>query len=113
MAPAFLRISIQRERASATSRDAHEIGIIGGTVGGGVSKTGADRGPSTRWETRWVADSLVFASATFDPDEPHTGKWAERVETWSLEPDGRLRVEIATESSDRARETSILLYRRE
>ena len=33
MAPAFLRISIQREHAAGTTTETHDIGIIRGTVG--------------------------------------------------------------------------------
>jgi hypothetical protein len=41
------------------------------------------------------------------------GEWSERQESWSLDADGRLRVEIVTEAHDRPRKTTELRYRRE
>jgi len=114
MLPAYLSISIGRERASGTTYETHQIGIIGGTVAGIVDRTGASRQPSTtRVETRWLGDTLVFATINFDGFEPRTGDWSERRETWSLAPSGRLRVEIVHEARDQPSDTSVFLYRRQ
>ena len=114
MPPAYLRISIARERASGTTNEAHAIGISGGTVGGVVDRTGPSPQHSTsRFETRWVDDTLVFATSVFEGPEPRTGDWSERPEMWSLASPGRLRIEIVAEARDRPSETSVFLYRRQ
>ena len=41
-----------------------------------------------------------------------SGEWTEQVETWSFEPDGRLRVTIASRGSNRPDTTVSRLYRR-
>ena len=113
MPPAYLRISVRRERASGTTDESREIGIIGGTVGGVVGRTDASRDWTTRVETRWLGDALVFSTINFNGTGPRTGDWSERRETWSLRPSGRLRVEIVREARDQPSETATFLYRRE
>jgi|SRR4029453_8916126 hypothetical protein len=112
MAPAFLRISIVREHLSGTTKETREIGIIGGTVGGVVTKDGSKPGPSSRYETIWRGDTLLFLDSSYGPDGPHAGDWSERSEAWSLDASGRLRVEIVSESHDTQRESHVFLYRR-
>jgi hypothetical protein len=106
------RISIRRERASGVTNETHELGVVGGTVGG-VASDGRSRGPSTRSETVWRLGVLMFLARTSGHDGPHTGDWSERSETWSLDPDGRLRVEIVLEGRDQPPHASLWLYRRE
>ena len=113
MPPAYLRISTRREGLSGVTNETREIGIIGGTVGGVVTRDGSKPGPSSRYETIWRGDTLVILESSDGPDGPHTGDWWERSETWSLDTGGRLRVEIVTDAHDRARQTSICLYRRQ
>ena len=120
MKPAFLRISIRREGVSANSDETRLIGVAGGTVTGLVggtvpdlSREGFSVGNSTREETAWQRDSLVFANSSYGPGGPRTGDWTERREKWSLEPDGRLRVEILAASGKSARRLDVYLYRRE
>jgi hypothetical protein len=106
MKPAFLRISIRREGDSGNSEETHLIGVVGGTVSGLV-KDGQKVGDSTRMETVWRRDALVLANLSLGPDGPRTGNWTERREEWSLERDGRLRVEIAAESWKGSRRVDI------
>ena len=112
MKPAFLHISIRRERVSGNSDEIRPIGIVGGTVPG-LSKEGLPVGNSTRVETVWRLDSLVFADLSYGHHGPRTGDWTERREEWSLERDGRLRVELTTESWKSARRVDVFFYRRE
>lgn len=112
MKPAFLSISIWREGVSATSEESRLIGVVTGNTPG-LSKEGLAVGNSTREETVWRRSSLVLTNSSYGPDGPRTGDWAERREEWSLEPDGRLRVEISAESWKSARRVHVYFYRRE
>jgi hypothetical protein len=82
-------------------------------VVGGVDSSGKRRGPSGHFETVWRDDTLTFLTRRDGADGPHTGDWSQRSESWSLDPDGRLQVEIETEAHDRAQQRTLLLYRRE
>jgi hypothetical protein len=113
MTPAFLQLSVRRERVTGTSEETHQIGIVGGVVGGVVGGTGASQHWTTRHETSWVGDTLVFRTINFDGNEPRAGDWSERLERWSLAPAGHLRIEIVTESRAQPTETKVFLYRRE
>jgi hypothetical protein len=112
MKPAFLSISIRREGVSANSEETRLIGVVSG-ITPGLSKEGLTVGNSTREETVWRRDSLVFANLSSGQDGPRTGDWTERREEWSLEPDGRQRVEISAESWKSARRVDVYFYRRE
>jgi hypothetical protein len=111
MKPAFLRISIRREGDSGNSEETRDIGVVGGRVSG--TKDGLRVGDSTYEETVWQRDSLVFATHTYGPDGPRTGEWSECREAWSLERDGRLRVEMSVESWKSPRRVDVYVYRRE
>jgi hypothetical protein len=110
--PMYLHLSVRREGPSGTTTDTYTIGTIGGVVGG-VDSNGKRRGPSGHFETVWRDDTLTFLTRRVGPDGPHTGDWSQRSESWSLDPDGRLQVEIETEAHDRAQQRTLLLYRRE
>ena len=109
--PAFLHISVRREGVSANSEETRVIGI-GGTVPG-LSEQGIPAGNSTRVETVWRRDSLVFVNLSYGPDGPRTGDWTERREVWSLQRDGRLRVELSVERRNSARRVDVYSYWRE
>jgi hypothetical protein len=113
VSPAFPRISIRREGASGATSETHEIGIIGGVVDGVAVGAARTRGPSSRYETVWRGDALVFLTSRHGPDGPQTGDWSARRESWSLDSAGRLQVEIVSEAHDRPSQTSVWLYRRE
>jgi hypothetical protein len=113
MPPAYLSISIRREGASGVTNETRQIGVIGGVVGGAVGRNGSTPGPTSHFETVWRLGMLMFLTSAQGPDGPHTGDWSERSEIWSLDPDGRLRVEIVSEGRDQARQASVSLYRRE
>lgn len=112
MPPAYLYLTVRREGPSGTNTETYVIGTIGGAVGG-IDGNGKRTQPTTHFETAWRGDSLTFVMRRDGPDGPRTGDWLERSESWSLDADGRLRVEIETEALDRARETTVLRYRRQ
>ena len=95
MPPAYLDLNVRRERPLGTT---YSIGIVGGTVG----PVGT---PVTRFETVWHGDTLDMVSRRDETNGVDQVRWSERRESWSLDPDGRLRVQIVSESHDRARAT--------
>jgi hypothetical protein len=105
MPPAYLHLSVRREGPSGTTTATYSIGIVGGTVG----PVGT---PVTRFETAWHGETLDIVTRRDETTGVDQVRWSERRESWSLDPDGRLRVEIISESHDRPKETSVLLYRR-
>jgi hypothetical protein len=111
MPPTYLHLSVRREGPSGTTTDTYMIGTIGGIVGA-LDKNGKRTAPSTYFETVWRGDALTFLTRRDGQDGPQTGDWSERSESWSLDADGRLRVEIETEAHDRARQTTVLHYHR-
>jgi hypothetical protein len=112
MPPTYLHLSVRRERPSGTTTDTYTIGTIGGIVGG-IDRNGTRIAtPSTYFETAWRGDVLTFLTRRDGSDGPHTGDWSERSESWSLDADGRLRVEIETEAHDRAQQRTLLRYHR-
>jgi hypothetical protein len=112
MMPAYLRITVRRESDSGNSEETRVISTVGGHMPG-RSKEGASVGNSTRFETVWRGDALVFTDASYGPDGPRTGEWTERREEWSLLQDTRLRVEIQIESWKSTRHVDVYFYRRE
>jgi hypothetical protein len=52
--------------------------------------------------------SLAFIDSQSGPAD----YWSERRETWSLESDSRLRVEVLSEAKDRPRQTTVSIYKR-
>ena len=110
--PTYLHLSVRREGSSGTTTDTYLIGTSGGVIGG-VDKNGKRIGPTTHYETAWHGDTLLFLTRRDGADGPHTGDWSERQESWSLDADGHLRVEIETEAYDRAPQRTVLQYRRE
>jgi hypothetical protein len=108
-----LHLSVRREGPSGTTTDTYTIGTIGGVVGG-IDRNGTRIAtPSAYFETAWRGDVLTFLTRRDGPNGPHTGDWSERRESWSLDADGRLRVEIETEAYDHAPRTTVLHYHRE
>lgn len=103
--PVFLQISIRREGTSGTTNDTYLFGMSGGLVG--------PRSDGNEKRAAWRGDTLTLLTRRRAADVPHPGDWLNRRESWSLDPNGRLRVEIETEAPDRARQATLLLYRRE
>jgi hypothetical protein len=113
MTPYYDQIAIDQKSSAGMRSDTFMIGIRGGTVGGGVSSTGARiRALSTRHAVTWNGDSLVFELGTSTGDAPGTGDWTERRETWALQPNGELAITIATSGSAGPAQTVAALYRR-
>jgi hypothetical protein len=109
--PAFLSVSVRREGVSANSDETRVIGAMGGAVPG--LSEGIPVGNVTRVETVWRGHSLVFVNMSYGPDGPRTGDWTERREVWSLQRDGRLRVELSVEHWNSARRVDVYYSRRE
>lgn len=106
----FPSIKIERTLDVGPVTETHQIGIIGGTVGG-IGNDGRQGGSSTSYGVKWDGNALVFEN------ESHTGRvdpaiWNERREVWSLDDAGRLRIVISTRSSDGSAARQALLYRR-
>ena len=112
MKPAFFRITIHRESDSGNSQETRLISVVGGTMPG-LSTEGLPVGNSTRFETVWQQESLVFTDQSYGPDGPRTGEWTERREEWSLGRDGKLRVKVTTEGWKSTRRVVVYCYRRE
>jgi hypothetical protein len=110
MEPHFSQIHIAREFDSGTIPEGHRIGLIGGTVGA-RSADGRSSGATTRYSVTWFDRTLVFESSSHTGQAPETGEWTDRVETWSLDAEGRLRITI-TSRSPGGRQTTTLVYRR-
>ncbi|HEX4565479.1 MAG TPA: hypothetical protein VH138_02565, partial [Vicinamibacterales bacterium] len=109
--PTYLHLSARREEPSGTTSDTYTIGMSSGVVGG-IDRNGKRTAPSAYFETVWRGDALTFLTRRDGPDGPHTGDWSERSESWSLDADGHLRVEIETEAHDRAQQRTVLHYHR-
>jgi hypothetical protein len=116
--PFFFSIEIQRQIETATITETHWIGVIGGTVGGIVNLAGGT-GPipprvNSHYAVTWEGPMLVFELGTSTADTPGTGDWTGRRETWALQPNGELAIDVATSSSaDRARTVSATYRRRD
>ena len=111
MKPFFKDIAIDRDFESETLSETYMIGIVGGFVPG-LTERGEPNGPSGHSKVAWDRNALVFESGSYTGQMPETGVWVERRETWSLEPDGRLRVTTTTRSSSDVSRTVTLIYRR-
>lgn len=105
MRPFFKDILIEREFASAMRSETLPIGVVGGFVSG-IAKGSTPTGPRAHHVVKWDGSALVFEHGTYTGDTRQTGKWSERREVWSLEPDGRLRVAITSRSSADVSETT-------
>ncbi len=112
MKPAFLRITIRRESDSGNGQETRLISVVGGTTPG-LATEGLPVGNSSRFETVWRHEVLVFMDQSYGPDGPGTGEWMERREEWSLERDGRLRVKVTAEGWKSTRRVVVYFYRRE
>ncbi len=113
MRPAFLRVSIRREADSGISDDSYDIGIVGGMVGG-LGKNEFIENPrrASHHSTLWIGRTLQFWAEAYVGESPRDGQWTERREVWSLDADGRLRIEITTEAWNRPRQRQVWFYRR-
>jgi hypothetical protein len=118
MTPFYDRIGIDRESPAGTVTNTIMIGIRGGAVGGVVNTGGGTPAkPATvrsHHAVGWNGRALVFEARTYTADTLGTGDWSERRETWALQPNGELAIEIATNSSaDRAQTVSATYRRRD
>ena len=97
------------------SAGAHDIGIVGGSVGGAVidSMGGrvVDNGERTEHSAIVKDGALVIESARYFQDSASGKHSTWRSEVWSLAGD-RLTVEISERQDDRQIGTALLVYRR-
>jgi hypothetical protein len=106
----FPSITIERTVETDPVTETHQIGVIGGTVGG-IGRDGRQSGPFTSHAVKWDGDALVFENESHtERVEPTT--WSERREVWSVDEGGRLRIVISNRSSDGSAGLQTLLYRR-
>jgi len=112
MTGALTEIAVDRQFGTETRSEHAAIGIVGGSVPGLQADGTSGTTPKTRFGVTWDGSALVFERSTYTGDSPGTGVWSSRRETWLLEPDGRLRVTIATAGSTEAAATVTALYRR-
>jgi hypothetical protein len=118
MRPFFNDISIEREVEGNTRTEMHEIGVVGGTVTGGVvggpiSSSGRAENLRGHFAVKWDANTLVFESGSYTGQSPETGVWTERREAWSLDSDGRLHVVITARGFSDAPRTVAAVYQRQ
>ena len=110
--PGYLTITIRRERASGTTEESRQIGTVFGKGSGGGSATGGidpqEWVRKSHGETMLRDGSLEFIDRQSGPAD----YWSERRETWSLESDGHLRIEVVSEAKDRPRQMTLSLYKR-
>jgi hypothetical protein len=111
MEPFFKDIAIDLELESGVRSENHLIGMAGGIVPGRRPDSSL-QGLQTHYCVNWEDSSLVFENGSHTGPKPETGVWAERRETWSLDPEGRLRIVIVTRSSADDSRTVTLVYRR-
>ena len=114
IAPSFSSIKIERQSETATTVETHAIGVAGGTVGGIVNTAARPMPPRvlSRHAVKWEGNRLVFELETSTGNTPGAGEWSERRETWALQPNGELAVDIATSSSGHRARTVSATYRR-
>jgi hypothetical protein len=116
MAPFFRTIDIERQFDGRTTTETHLIGIAGGVVGGLVGPSGssapAPRPTQSHYAVRWDGDTLVFELGTHTGDALSNHDWTERRETWMLEANGELAIEITTSASSHRERTVSATYRR-
>ena len=110
--PFFEDITVARELANDTRSETYLFGIVGGTVPG-LRADGSADGLRTHHRVEWEARTLVIENGSYTGPTRQSGRWAERREVWSLDPGGRLRLEITTGSSVGASSTVTLVYRRQ
>ena len=83
MRPFFRDIIIDREVDGATRHETHQIGVVGGVVGGVVLTGGMAENPRGHHAVKWDANALVFESGSCTGQSPETGVWTHRREVWS------------------------------
>lgn len=107
MNPFFKSITVVRELANGTSSETYEIGVVGGSLGGSV----AGEFPNRHHRVEWEKEILIIETGSYTGRTPGSGQWTERREAWSLDPEGRLRLAIASRSSGSASSTVTHVYR--
>jgi hypothetical protein len=113
MRPFFQDITIEREVEGSIRAETHQIGVVGGVVGGLTSRGGTTGSSQVHHAVKWDASALVFESGSYTGRSPETGVWTERREVWSLDSDGRLHVVITTRGSSDAPRTVAVVYQRQ
>ena len=110
MEPFFKDSVIEKTFQTSTRTETHQIGVIGGLVGGTAGKP---LGRSERWKVTWDDDALVFEHRFYSGSDPAAAAWTERREVWSLDTTGKLHVVVTTEDPVSGRLDSEFVYRRQ
>jgi hypothetical protein len=109
--PIFSDITVDRELEGGIVSGSHKISIVGGTVSG-MGPNGLRGGARTHYAVQWDGGALIFDTETTTGESRDQGPWTERREVWSFDDGGRLKIVIATRSSESAARSFTLLYRR-
>lgn len=103
-------VRVVRELETGALTEVYRLGVPAVTISG--FGPGRPRGPKTHVRATRAPAKLTIASGSYTGPMRESGEWTEQVETWSFEPDGRLRVTIASRGSNRPDTTVSRLYRR-
>ena len=113
MRPFFKDITIERQVEGGSRAETHQMGVVGGVVGGLTSTSRTAGSPREHHAVKWDANALVFESGRYTGQSRETSAWTERREVWSLDSDGRPHVAITTRGSSDAPRTVSVLYQRQ
>lgn len=112
--PFFAELLVTREYATGPRTERHLIGATGGTVSGAVpGGQSAASATSTQHSVRWQGRTLVLESSRYIGPASAWREWDKRREEWSFDEQGRLRIVVTTETSERSETSSVtLIYQR-
>jgi hypothetical protein len=104
MKPTFMTLTVERAFADRATTETFQIGVEGGTVGGG--------GFGTRFSVRWEDHRLVMATASYSGSGSESRQTSEHNEVWELDPDGMLIIRITDREAGHGSKSHTLTYRR-
>lgn len=113
MTPFFKELLVTRKYDAGPRTQTYLIGRHGGRVEGG--RPGGTPTPlaNSSYSVTWHVRTLVIEDRRYTGADSRAGEWDQRREEWSFDSDGRLRVAIATQSSQTPTESTVThLYRR-
>jgi hypothetical protein len=111
MKPFFRDLIIEREFETGTRTETFQIGAAGETVP--VFDTNKPTDPhSTGRSVHWHGNALVIEGGS-EPANTANATPPEQRETWSIEPDGRLKLSLTMRTSGETSRTDSFMYRRQ
>ena len=97
-------MTVERRSPSSTESTSWNLGLVGGTVGGGGARSDVS--------ATWRGESLVLARASYAGPDRQSGPFTERVETWSLDAEGLLQVTITERTFGTPPKTEVQVFRK-